>query len=258
MPPRFSIIVPVINEESIINSAIEHLGALPGAASLEIIVVDGDRAGKTIGAIRNGNVYMQIPPNPLLANGGWGYLHASLRPPAGMDVKTTIGEKGRGNQMNRGAALARGDIVVFLHADTRLPADAFALMEGALSDQTCVAGAFDLAIASGRPVYRLIARIASFRSRLTRVPYGDQAHFFRRVYFNEIGGFANIPLMEDVEIMQRIKKRGESIVIVERAVTTSPRRWEKEGILRGTLRNWLLISLYFLGVSPERLSRFYK
>ncbi|MCK9392562.1 MAG: TIGR04283 family arsenosugar biosynthesis glycosyltransferase [Syntrophales bacterium] len=228
MPPKFSIIIPVINEEAVINAIIEHLGALPGAASLEIIVVDGDGSGKTIGAIRNGH------------------------------VRTAVGEKGRGNQMNRGAAMARGDIVVFLHADTRLSADAFALMEGALRDPNCRAGAFDLAIDSSRPIYRLIAKIASFRSRLTRIPYGDQAHFFRRVYFNEIGGFADIPLMEDVEIMGRIKKRGERITIINRSVTTSARRWEKEGILRCTLRNWLLICLYYSGVSPERLSRFYK
>jgi rSAM/selenodomain-associated transferase 2 len=258
MPPRFSIIIPVVNEEGVINSIIEHLSALPGAASVEIIVVDGDRSGKTIGAVRNGNFYMQIPPIPPLPKGGWGDLHASLRPPAGMDIKTTISEKGRGNQMNSGATLAEGDIIVFLHADTRLPADAFALMDAALRDQTRMAGAFDLAIDSGRPIYRLIAKIASLRSRLTRVPYGDQAHFYRRVYFNEIGGFSNIPLMEDVEIMGRIKKRGGRIAIINRCVTTSARRWEKEGILRCTLRNWLLISLYFAGVSPERLSRFYK
>jgi len=228
IPPEFSIIIPVVNEEGIINSAIEHLGTLHAAASIEIIVVDGDGEGKTIGVIQNRN------------------------------VKTAVGEKSRGNQMNRGAAMAQGDIVIFLHADTRLPPDAFALMEAALSDPACLAGAFDLAIASGRPIYRLIAKIASFRSRLTRIPYGDQAFFFRRVYFQAIGGFANIPLMEDVEIMGRIKKQGRRIVIINRSVSTSARRWEKEGVLLCTLRNWLLISLYFSGVSPERLSRFYK
>jgi rSAM/selenodomain-associated transferase 2 len=228
MKPRFSIIIPVINEEGVINSTIEHLVALPGAVSLEIIVVDGDRSGKTIGVIRDGN------------------------------VKTTVSEKGRGSQMNRGAAMSEGDIVVFLHADTRLPPEALALMEGALSDPACPAGAFDLAIASGRAAYRLIAKIASLRSRLTRIPYGDQAQFFRRACFQGMGGFANIPLMEDVEIMQRVKKQGGRITIIKRAVTTSPRRWEKEGVFRCTLRNWLLVSLYFSGVSPERLSRFYK
>jgi rSAM/selenodomain-associated transferase 2 len=228
MTPRFSLIIPVINEDAVINAVIEHLETLRATVSMEIIVVDGDEAGRTIGAIRAAN------------------------------ARTATSEKGRGNQMNRGAAMAEGDIVVFLHADTRLPADAFALMAGALSEQTCVAGAFDLAIDSGRPIYRLIASMASFRTRLTRIPYGDQVHFFRRVYFNEIGGFANIPLMEDVEIMRRIKKRGGRITIINKAVTTSPRRWEKEGIFRCTLRNWLLISLYRAGVSPERLSRFYK
>ncbi len=228
MPPHFSIIISVIHEEGVINSTIEHLETLQVSASMEIIVVDGDRSGETIGVIRNGN------------------------------VRTATGEKGRGNQMNRGAAMARGDIVVFLHADTRLPPDAFALMEGALSDPVCLVGAFDLAIDSGRPIYRLLAKIASFRSRITRIPYGDQTFFFRRDYFNDIGGFANIPLMEDVEIMRRIKKRGGRIAILNRSVTTSARRWEKEGILLCTLRNWLLISLYFFGVSPERLSKFYK
>jgi rSAM/selenodomain-associated transferase 2 len=227
MTPHFSIIIPVIHEEGFINATIDHLETLDASASMEIIVVDGDGSGKTIGAIRNGN------------------------------VRTAVGEKGRGNQMNRGAAMAEGDIVVFLHADTRLPTDAFALMEGALRDPGCRAGAFDLSIDSGRPIYRLIARTASFRSRLTRIPYGDQAHFFRRVYFNEIDGFANIPLMEDVEIMRRIKQRGGRIAIINRCVTASARRWEKEGILLCTLRNWLLICLYFSGVSPERLSKFY-
>ena len=154
--------------------------------------------------------------------------------------------------------MAEGDIVIFLHADTHLPFEAFALIESALRDPGRQAGAFDLAIASDRPIYRMIAKIASLRSRITRIPYGDQAHFFRRNYFQDIGGFANIPLMEDVEIMGRIKKRGERITIIKRAVTTSSRRWEKEGILRCTLRNWLLICLYFFGVSPERLSIFYK
>lgn len=227
MPPRFSVIIPVFNENAVINSTIEHLDSLPGEASMEIIVVDGDKSGKTIGAIRDGN------------------------------VKSAISEKGRGNQMNRGAAMAEGDIVIFLHADTRLPLDAFSLIESALRDPGRQAGAFDLAIASGRPIYRMIAKIASLRSRLTRIPYGDQAHFFRRDYFQDIGSYANIPLMEDVEIMGRIKKRGERITIIKQAVTTSARRWEKEGILRCTLRNWLLICLYFSGVSPERLSIFY-
>ncbi|MEI8172771.1 MAG: TIGR04283 family arsenosugar biosynthesis glycosyltransferase [Deltaproteobacteria bacterium] len=229
MRPLFSIIVPVLNEESVINPAIEHIGTLQEATgSYEIIVVDGDPEGKTIGAIRDTKVI------------------------------TAVGKKGRGNQMNRGAALARGDILLFLHADTRLPFNALTLIDSALRDPAFVAGAFDLAIASVRPVFRLIEKTASLRSRVTRIPYGDQALFFHRDSFNAIGGFADIPIMEDVEIMRRIKKRGDPIAFIDAPVTTSSRRWEKEGVLYCTLRNRLIISLYLSGVSPERLAKFYR
>ena len=229
MPPtRFSIVIPVINESATINTTLEQLIALEADAPFEVIVVDGDTEGKTIGAINNKN------------------------------VKTMIAEKGRATQMNRGAVMAGGDIIIFLHADTRLPPDALALIKKALTDPDCMGGAFDLSIDSVRPVYQLISKISSYRSRLTRIPYGDQALFFRREEFLSIGGFADIPLMEDVEIMRRIKNRRGKIKIINQPVKTSPRRWEKEGILRCTLRNWLLIILYISGISPERLARFYK
>ena len=229
MRPRFSIIVPVLNEETAINSAIEHIGGLEGdSGAAEIIVVDGDTGGKTIGAIRDSNVI------------------------------TAVSKKGRGNQMNKGAALAKGDILVFLHADTRLPFNALTLIDSALYDPACMAGAFDLAIASERPIFRLIEKTVSLRSRLTRIPYGDQALFSRGDYFSAIGGFADIPIMEDVEIMRRIKKRGDPIVLIDQPVMTSARRWETEGVLYCTLRNRLLISLYLSGVSPERLATFYR
>jgi hypothetical protein len=120
------------------------------------------------------------------------------------------------------------------------------------------ASAFDLAIAYARPIFRMIAAVASFRSRLTRIPYGDQAHFFRADYFREIGGYAQISLMEDVEIMRRIKKRKDKIAIIRQSVSTSARRWEKEGILICTLRNWLLLTLYLCGCPPDYLSRAYR
>ncbi len=230
MYPRFSIIIPVVNEKNVINETITHVEEIAhtAGAAIEIIVVDGDRDGKTIGVIRH------------------------------HDVKTAISEKGRGTQMNCGAAMAKGDIVVFLHADTCLPAGCFSLMEAALCNPKYIAGAFDLSFDSERLVFRLIAKIASWRSRLTRIPYGDQAFFFTRNSFATIGGFADIPLMEDVEIMRRIKKRREHITIVKGSVTTSQRRWEKDGIMLCTLRNWLLITLYLVGVSPKFLSGLYK
>ena len=228
MMPKFSFIIPVWNEEAIISRTIEHVKYLSPSGSAEIIVVDGDPGGRTIKVARH------------------------------MGVKTAISEKGRGNQMNIGASLAAGEILIFLHADTLLPPDALELIETAMEDSSCIAGAFDLAIDSARPVFRLIEKAASLRSRMTRIPYGDQTIFIRKRDFRDLGGFNNIPVMEDVEFMQRIKKRKGKICIIGRAVLTSPRRWEKEGIVYTTLRNWLLIALYFCGVKPEKLIRFYR
>ncbi|MBA4390861.1 MAG: hypothetical protein C0399_07970 [Syntrophus sp. (in: bacteria)] len=118
--------------------------------------------------------------------------------------------------------------------------------------------AFDLGIKSRRFTFRIIERVASFRSRVTRIPFGDQAIFIRRDYFNEIGGYAQIPLMEDVEIMGRIKKRGDKIFIINKTVMTSPRRWEQEGIVYCTPRNWFIQMLYYFGASSHRLVKYYR
>jgi len=126
-----------------------------------------------------------------------------------------------------------------------------------MQDKRYVAGAFDLGIRSEKFIFRLIESAASLRSRATRIPFGDQAIFVRKDYFDKIGGYQDIPIMEDVEIMKRIRKRGDKIVILHQRVHTSSRRWEKEGILRCTLRNWLLQVLYLLGVSPHRFSKLY-
>jgi hypothetical protein len=121
-----------------------------------------------------------------------------------------------------------------------------------------MAGAFDLSIDSSRLPLKWIARVASLRSRLTRVPYGDQAMFIHRNDFFHIGQFAPIPIMEDVEIMTRIRQQKKTIVLLQPPVRTSARRWEKEGIIFGTLRNWLLRLLYHLGVHPKTLARVYR
>ena len=228
MTPNFSFIIPVWKEESVIPQTIEHIRSLQSAAHAEIIVVDGDPAGKTMDIARREG------------------------------VTTAISERGRGSQMNHGAALAAGNILIFLHADTRLPLDALALIDTSMRDESYTAGAFDLAIDSERPVFRLIEKAASLRSRLTKIPYGDQAVFMRKTVFNELGGFRDIPIMEDVEIMRRIKKRSGKICIIDKAARTSSRRWEREGIVYTTLRNWLLITLYLIGVKPEKLARFYR
>jgi rSAM/selenodomain-associated transferase 2 len=232
--PFISIIIPVLNEADSINPILEHLIPLKAQGGLEVVVVDGSSSGTTLCAIK---------PD----------IHQNV------DLKTALALKGRGRQMNCGAAQASGDILLFLHADTRISQEAVARLERVMvQNGAVVGGAFDLGIQSSKKIYRLIETMASQRSRITKLPYGDQAIFLRKTYFFSIGGFSEIPLMEDVDIMRRIKKRGDKIVILPQKVQTSPRRWEEEGVLYGTLRNWLLILLYLLGVSPDRLARFYK
>jgi rSAM/selenodomain-associated transferase 2 len=228
MACTFSLIIPVFRENTIINSTIDRLGNLEKSDSLEIIVVDGHPDGSTVKEIKNDKVIKIVSP------------------------------KGRGNQLNFGAARAAGGILIFLHADTRLPASALGKISVVLEDNTCVGGAFDLGIDSNRFAFRVIEKMASWRSRLTRIPYGDQAIFIRADYFRDLGEYRNIPIMEDVDLMLRIKQRNGKIKIISDRVLTSARRWEVEGIVCCTLRNWFLITLFLLGVKPANLARFYK
>jgi rSAM/selenodomain-associated transferase 2 len=225
--PEISVIIPVLGEESVIGERIRRIRAVEAGAAPEIVVVDGDPGGSTLKAV------------------------------AEPDVLGVASPRGRALQMNRGAEGASGEILLFLHADTDLPGGAFSLIRQALADESAAAGAFDLSIRSPRPAFRIIERVASRRSRITRIPYGDQAIFLRRSYFGEIGGYREIPLMEDVDLMRRIRRRGDRIVFLDARVSTSARRWEREGILRCTLRNWTLVSLFLLGMPAERLGRFY-
>ena len=160
--------------------------------------------------------------------------------------------------MNHGASLARGEILLFLHADTLLPQQALTRIAVALADARLAAGAFDLGFDTSRRIFRLTEKYVALRTRLTRIPFGDQAIFVRRAYFQTIGGYAEIPLMEDVELMRRIKRRGDRICIIPLKVLTSPRRYEQEGLLYCTLRNWALQLCYRAGVSPEKLARWYR
>jgi rSAM/selenodomain-associated transferase 2 len=226
--PAISVIVPVLNEAGGINDLIANLRARDPGRSVEIIVVDGDPEGSTISAIEDASV-----------------VTASCDP-------------GRAAQMNRGAAFANGDVLLFLHADTFLPSDAFERISAALRDRKYAAGCFDLGIRSDRTLFRITERYVALRTQITRVPFGDQAIFMRKDYFERIGRFKEIPIMEDVELMRRIRGRGDAICFIPAKVSTSPRRWEREGVLFTTLRNWMLQLLYFIGVSPERLARFYR
>lgn len=227
--PDLSIVIPVLYEAERIRTCIENLLQLAGDINLEIIVVDGDPKGTTLSHVPSQYPYV---------------------------LKGIQSSKGRGTQMNAGAQIAQGHILLFLHADTDLP-------DRALVDilHTCkqyTGGAFDLAIASPRCSLKLIGKVASWRSRLTRIPYGDQAIFIRKDIFEQVQGYPDIPLMEDVALMQRLKQQRHPIKILSNTVKVSARRWEKEGIVRCTLRNWSLILLYSLGISPQTLARWYR
>lgn len=226
--PALSLIIPVWSEAKSINENIQHVRELDADGTTEIIVVDGDPEGSTISAITIEG------------------------------VRTVVAEKGRARQMNRGAALATGDVLLFLHADTLLPSNAFALIQDAMNDKRFVGGAFDLGFNTKRTIFRVTESYVFFRTRLTKIPFGDQAIFIRRDFFEKIGGYRDIPIMEDVELMKRIRKRADTICIIPAKVRTSVRRYEQEGVLFCTLRNWLLQVSYALGVSPERLMKWYR
>jgi rSAM/selenodomain-associated transferase 2 len=226
--PNFSIIIPVFHEGSRINDLIEHLHQLDIEKTCEILVVDGAQERDTLGAIHNNHV-----------------------------IKI-FSEKGRAKQMNAGASVAKGDILIFLHADTKLPVRAFKKIDAVIEQKGYMAGAFDLGIKSDKLIFKIIGFLASLRSRLNRIPLGDQGIFVRKEFFNQIGGYKEIPLMEDVELMKRIRKSGKKVWIFYDRVMTSPRRWEKEGVLYCTLRDWTLQILYSLGVSPHKFVNYYK
>lgn len=224
---KFSIIIPVLHEPENINHLIEHVHSIGEGTDYEIIVVDGSPTRDTISALKDDRT-IPIPS-----------------------------EACRARQMNRGAEAARGDVLIFLHADTKLPHEAFVKISGALLDNTSAGGAFSLGMDTDRIILKFIAWTANVRVWLTRVPFGDHAIFLRREYFQEIGGYKDIPLMEDVELMERIRKSGGKILILKEKVKTSPRKWETGGIFRTTFRNQIIRRLYRLGVSPDTLHRIY-
>jgi rSAM/selenodomain-associated transferase 2/rSAM/selenodomain-associated transferase 1 len=221
---KISIIIPVLNEAATIARTLSHLD---GGDKLEVIVVDGGSSDETT------------------------ELAGSRR------AKVIQSNPGKAVQMNTGAAAAAGDILVFLHADTLLPEDFSHQIVSALNQNGVAAGAFRLTIDSSGAGIRIIERMANLRSRFLRLPYGDQALFVRKTLFDEIGGFPDMPIMEDFILVRRLKRKGK-IVIVPAAVVTSPRRWLHLGIFKTWLINQLIIIAYYLGIPPERLTRLYR
>ena len=220
-----SIIIPVLDEAGGIVAALDALAPLRTRGD-EIIVVDGGSSDQT----------------------------AALARPLADEVLT--GARGRARQMNAGGTIARGDVLVFLHADTRLPPQAERLILDGLSDSGRAWGRFDVAIEGAHPLFPLIAAAMNARSRLTGITTGDQAMFVTRAAFNAIGGFPEIALMEDIEFARRLKRISPPLSLRAR-VTTSGRRWQQRGVLRTIVLMWRLRLAYFLGAEPEALARRY-
>ena len=182
-----------------------------------------------------------------------GTLEVARRVPG---VAALASVRGRAIQMNAGARAAQGHILLFLHADTRLPDGALEAVQGALADPAVVGGRFDVRFDSPRPVLSMIAFFMNLRSRRSGISTGDQTIFVRRDVFESLGGYAEIPLMEDVELTRRLKHRGRVVPLHSR-VTTAARKWQREGALRTMVLMWALRFLYMWGVAPARLHRWY-
>jgi rSAM/selenodomain-associated transferase 2 len=220
---KISVIIPVLNEEKTIPATLTALMALKPH---EVIVVDGGSVDRT----------------------------REISAETGAMVIT--GAPGRARQMNIGAQQASGDILLFLHADTRLPPAAFHDMVAALEDPRYLGGRFDVDLEGDHWMLKVVGAMINHRSRITKVSTGDQAIFVRREVFARMGGFPDIPLMEDLAFCRALKRLGR-IACLRSRVITSARRWETHGVWRTIIKMWILKLLYFAGVSPMKLKRFY-
>ncbi|MBA3594751.1 MAG: TIGR04283 family arsenosugar biosynthesis glycosyltransferase [Polaromonas sp.] len=224
--PQLSIVLPVLNEATGLGAALQALAPLL-ARGAEVIVADGGSSDHSAALAQAGGAQIVNAP------------------------------RGRALQMNAGAAQARGDALLFLHADTTLPAGADTLISQALADNSRIWGRFDVVI-TGRPrMLKLIAALMNLRSRLSGLATGDQAMFMTRAAFDATGGFPAQPLMEDIEMSRRLLQLSRPACLRAK-VQTSGRRWESRGVWRTVLLMWRLRFAYWRGASPERLAELYR
>lgn len=221
---QLSIIIPTLNEAQILETTLRLLLHSPDT---EIIIVDGGSEDQTL-AIATG-LGVKVVQSPQL---------------------------GRAFQMNFGAKMAQGEILLFLHADSKVPQGYAQFIKTILSKPQTVAGAFSLKIEGSQLALRLIEKMVNWRSQFFSLPYGDQGLFIKTELFQEMGGFAELPIMEDFEMIKRLQKRGK-IAIIPNPVITSARRWQKLGIWKTTLLNQLIILGYYARISPHTLAKWY-
>lgn len=220
-----SIIIPCLNEEDGISASLEALAPMR-ARGVELIVVDGGSTDRTIDR---------------------------ARPGADIVIAST---PGRALQMNEGARRATGDVLLFLHADSRLPMNANALIENGLASTRRVWGRFDVTITGRHALFPVIAGAMNMRSRLSGIATGDQAIFVKRAVFELIGGYPAIALMEDIALTRALKRESRPACIANKVVT-SGRRWEKHGVTRTILLMWRLRLAYAFGANADQLATRY-
>ena len=224
---KISIIVPAKNESRQITRALASLQSLR-AGGHEIIVVDGESEDNTAAlAGPLSDVVLSSPP--------W-----------------------RAKQMNVGASAASGDVFLFLHADTLVPNDLDRLIIDGMHSQCKYWGRFDVRLDGRHPLLRIVEFMMNWRSRLSGIATGDQGIFVERQLFQHLGGFSEIPLMEDIDLSRRLKCSAGAPLCLKEKVCTSSRRWEQNGIVRTILLMWYLRAAYYFGVAPERLAQLYR
>ena len=211
---EISVIIPTFNEEETISQCLETVIDIPG---IEVIVADGGSTDRTVEIVGQHR-----------------------------DVKVVTSVMGRSIQMNKGAESSCGGILLFLHADCVLPREAILNVRAVFEGSLFVGGAFKIRLLSDKLFYRVIEKGINFRSKIFKLPYGDQGLFVKRSVFEQLGGFREMPNCEDLDFVCRLKKQGKIIVLDER-VSSSIRRWENHGILRTSFRNQFLLSSYVLG-----------
>ena len=219
-----AIVVPVYQEVETLNRQWPLFGSL-GAD--ELLFVDGGSNDGTVDVLRHS-----------------GFRWLATAP-------------GRALQMNAGAQACKSDILLFLHVDTEVSESHLYDIKRAMQDQAVVGGRFDVELSGGQLAFRLIERMINLRSRLSRISTGDQAMFVRRSLFEQLGGFPDLPLMEDIAFSRRLKSAGR-ISCLRRPVLTSSRRWQQHGIMRTVWLMWKLRLLFWLGVPADRLAEHYR